>query len=156
MIEVNFSVCGFFKSLRDFFFTDKKLALGVKTTTQAYRAKIYRKIFCLKFFFESISRIEQRNLEIKQKITGRVVKTTFNGSGGTRSRQHFWNKSKNISTFPDYYWSFRENSSKLTSGLTKTAKNVSRSKLRKILFLKKNVTILFFSPFSAKVFFLNF
>ena len=28
-----FSVCGFFKSLRDFFFTDKKLAVGVKTTT---------------------------------------------------------------------------------------------------------------------------
>ena len=50
MIEVNFSVCGFFKSLRDFFFTDKKLAVGVKTTTQAYRAKIYRKIFCRKGF----------------------------------------------------------------------------------------------------------
>ena len=33
MIEVNFSVCGFFKSLRDFFFTDKKLALGVEITT---------------------------------------------------------------------------------------------------------------------------
>ena len=33
MIEVNFSVCGFVKSLRDFFFTDKILALGVKITT---------------------------------------------------------------------------------------------------------------------------
>ena len=101
MIEVNFSVCGFFKSLRDFFFTDKKLALGVKTTTQAYRAKNYRKIFCRKCFFESISRIEQRNLEIKLKITGWIVETTFNGSGGTRSQQHFWSKSKIISTFPD-------------------------------------------------------
>ena len=28
MIEVNFSVCGFFKSLREFFFTDKKTSPG--------------------------------------------------------------------------------------------------------------------------------
>ena len=51
------------------------------------------------FFFESFSGIEQRNLENKRKITGIVVKTTFNGSGGTRSKQHFWIKSKNIPIF---------------------------------------------------------
>ena len=41
---------------------------------------------------------------------------------------------------------------KINFRVEKTAKNVSRSKPRKILFRKKNVTVLFFSPSWAKFF----
>ena len=40
MIEVNFSVCGFFKSLRDFFFTDKKTSLGCQNDNLGVESKI--------------------------------------------------------------------------------------------------------------------
>ena len=40
MIEVNFSVCGFFKSLPDFFFTDKKTSPGCQNYNLGVRSKI--------------------------------------------------------------------------------------------------------------------
>ena len=85
----------------------------------------------------------------------RVVKTTFNWSGGTLSQQHFWSKSVNNSTFPDFYWSFRDNSEKLLSGLKKLQKCVEEQNKEKHISKEKKL-LLYFSQRFERSFSLTF
>ena len=99
------------------------------------------KHFLSQMFFRNFFRYWAEELGNFAENYIRVVKTTFNWSGGTLSQQHFWSKSVNISPFPDLYWSFRDNSEKLLSGLKKLQKCLEEknkekhnSKEKKLLF----------------------
>ena len=112
MIEVNFSVCGFFISLREFFFTNKKTGPVSKRQLRRTEQNL-GKHFLSQMFFSKIFRYWAEEFGNFAENYIRVVKSTFNWSWGTLSQQHFWSKSVNISTFPDFYRSFHDCSEKL-------------------------------------------
>ena len=106
-------------------------------------------------FFRNFFRYWAEELWNLEENYIRVVKTTINGSGGTLAQQHFWSKSVNISTFPDFYWSFRDNSEKLLSGLKKLQKClVDQTKEKPIS--KEKKLLFYFSQRFARSFSLTF
>ena len=105
------------------------------------------KHFLSQMFFRNFFRYWAEELGNFAENYIRVVKTTFNWSGGKLSQQHFWSKSVNISTFPDFYWSFRDNSEKLLSELKKLQKCLEEQNKEKHISKEKKFLFYFSQRF---------
>ena len=63
MINVKFTVCGFFRTLCDFFYSDRKSGTQCQNQKICVQSKNVGRIFLTRMFFETFSDFEQKNLE---------------------------------------------------------------------------------------------